>query len=403
MKKKKEYPYTITKGGFMLFIFSILLCGCHGTRTSNLSSGKEEVLEVQDNNTQEVFPILVTLKEPDHQNRQYPLDIVFKLSDKNEYISIDPISDYYNSYVSKKRFSVPIVPSMHTEEVVEWNVYPQIECFIINNSNETLNINEMNINVTSSKIDPLPYIYIATEGSYCNCMVFMNESWFNWGEARLDYKILRKGEQFDGRYSKTKEIPYFSDICRINFLQDLISMGYDYEALFQMTGKSHSDEDDDIGIWIEEDQYNTFKGLFEPFEIETDSFNDEYYAGFARIYGKLTFIDSNYSVEFQGKILLSCAGEFGGGMEEDDSYDVKLKTKGTNYILKYPYVTSIAPRGSERIGMTLMCPKSTLHTFSIEAINNNDIKLKSKEIRMHYLNPKHSSMNIWQIKKKHYD
>lgn len=377
----------------------LLCCACGGNGNnknsnlsfdgSNSSPARQEVPDV---------PISISLEHID----QFASNIRFNITDEDEYVAIEPTSTYYDAYMSSKRLHVEntaFVSDMPTE----YNEYPRVQCFIVNNTNETLSINALNLCVDNSTTDPLPYIHLFAEDAHSNTLTLVNEGWCNWGKATLRYVLLKKGEEFDGQYTKQKTIPYFDDFYRINFLDDMVEMGYDNDGLLrleniQLGGMEKDVDDDYVFAHIQDDQFETYRRAFYPFEIGTINYER---MGFARLYGKLTFSESDHEVEFSAQISLTSEGGFGAGMDEDDAFDVQLKTSGDNYTLRYPYVTSIVPGGSERVALTLMCSQSTMHKMHIEAVNDNGLSIRSKEIRMHYLNPKHSSKNVWQKIKKY--
>lgn len=374
---------------------------------NNLASDNESLINGNSKHKDDkLVSLSISLENPENYY-DYQYDISYKMSEYDDYLSIDPTSYYYDLYTSGNRFEIPNIAFI--EDVTEWNIYPKIDCFIVNNTNSTLSINELTINVVSSEIDPLPYLYIASEEAYSNKLVIANESWDEWESAFLEYSILKKGENFNGVYSSKKVIPYFKDFYRIDFTQDLIAMGYDYAKVKSLDDEEY--EDACVGIWINKGNYNTYKDIFLPFEIGIEYINndgriivdDDRYSGFARIYGKLSIPEKSFSNEFYGRINLSTNGEFGAGMDEDDSFDVELKPIGKNYKIKFPYITTIEPEDSERIGLTILCQKSSLHSITIEAVNDNGLNIKSKEIKLHYLNPKHSSKKAWPKHKNYYE
>ena len=374
----------------------LMLCCACGGNGNNKNSNSSFDSNTSSPARQEVpdVPISISLEHID----QFASHIRFNITDEDEYVAIEPTSTYYDAYMSSKRLQVEntaFVSDMPTE----YNEYPRVQCFIVNNTNETLSINALNLCVENSTTDPLPYIHLFAEEAYSNTLTLVNEGWYNWGKATLSYTLLKKGEDFDGQYTKQKSIPYFDDIYRVNFLEDLLAMGYDYNGLLQLAGNLGQNEDNDyVCTYIDDAQFETYRRAFYPFEVGTINYER---MGFARLYGKLTFSESDHEVEFSARISLTSEGGFGAGMDEDDAFDVQLKTSGDNYTLRYPYVTSIAPGGSERVALTLMCSQSTMHKMHIEAVNDNGLSIRSKEIRMHYLNPKHSSKNVWQKIKKY--
>ena len=139
-------------------------------------------------------------------------------------------------------------------------------------------------------------------------------------------------------------------------------------------------------------------GVNETYEIDengkaTKSIDEEAkYFGFARIYGQLSFSQYPLTVKFKGIIPLSTSGEYGAENAVDDRFDVILKPIGNDYVLRFPYVTTIAPGGNERVNLRLKCKQSAIHHFKINAVNSNDLDISSKNIHLHYINPRHSEI-----------
>ena len=129
-------------------------------------------------------------------------------------------------------------------------------------------------------------MYIATEEAYSNQLAIANESWKDWGSATLRYKILRKGESFDGNYDKSTTINYKDGIQRIDFTDDLINMGYDY---FLLAENVMSEGGNYINLNIDDENLENCKDYFNPFEIGSIYGNS--YGGFARIHASLKFED----------------------------------------------------------------------------------------------------------------
>ena len=217
---------------------------------------------------------------------------------------------------------------------------------------------------------------------------------------------MKKGEKFDGKYNKNRVIPYFEDDYELDLIDDLIEMGYNLEAISKTLGEEIDNIKNGFWIQIPEEKFEEWKRLFSPFEIginETEeidengktikSFDEEAkYYGFARIYGQLSFSKYPLTVKFKGKIPLSTSGEYGAGNDIDDRFDVTLKPIGNDYLLCFPYVTTIAPGGNERINLRLKCEQSAIHHFKIKAVNSNDLDISSKNIHLHYIKPRHSEI-----------
>lgn len=328
----------------------------------------------------------------DYSNLRDESNLHFNLNDGNV-INIEPVSSKYETYKSGTDFEIEEVVVLNNDAPSEFIDYPRLLCYITNNSKEDLSVSRLSVNVENSELDKFPYLTIAAPAAYSNCIQLGNESWVNWGEATLEYTILKKGESFNGSYSESIKIPYFEHYYLIDFTNDLVSMGYDYNYVKSLDS-SYSDEDPYNCICPRITDENLASSVFSPFEICYDG--EDWYNGFARVYCKLSFKGSKFSVKFHGNITLSTSGDFGAGMEEDDSFDVQLEPDKKNYQISLPYTTTISPGTTEMIGITLMAPKSSKHVFTIEAINDNNITVKTKPINLYFLYPRHSSKSIWR-------
>ena len=156
-----------------------------------------------------------------------------------------------------------------------------------------------------------------------------------------------------------------------------------------------------MALYISEEELPRYSQLFYPFEIVREHNHGEFYMGMARIYGRLSFENSDFTTCFKGQLSLSYPAGFGAAMEEDDSYDIELRTEGENYTLSFPYNIVLTPGQSKKIGITLLCQKSSNHTIRIKAKNNESLDICSVPIKLHYLNPRHSSKIIWQSEKQY--
>lgn len=379
------------KNLFFLFIVIFTACGGNSPKTnsSNVQNDSKKSVDLP-------IEIKVVRENKSEKQRDY---LHFYLSNESDNdIYINPSSGYYDKYTSGQSFNLPevaYISEMGGDGYTENSEFLSTDYYIVNNTENALSINGLDIVVHKSEIDKFPYIHVASEEKYSNTLVLANESWSNWESLSFRYKILKKDEDFDGNYQKEKQIEYFEDIKRIDFLPDLIEKGYDFETVKNKyksnlieQGIHENKEDDCMCLNINNENFDQYANLFYPFEIGS-AYEGEYY-GFARICGEISFSESDFRISFSGKIFLSTQGGFGGGLDINDSYNVKLQSEGQDYIKHFPYITKIEPGGSERVNLTFMCSKSSNHIFFLRALNDNDLTIESKKIHFHFLLPKHS-------------
>lgn len=334
-----------------------------------ISNSIDELVENITETSPEIGVKLINNKEKDIELKYY-----VKNETETE-IEIEPHESYYDKYFSGKRMDLE-VHGGYTEGLYE---FPTIDYYIVNNSDKPLNITTLDIIVSHSNIDSRPYIRVFSEEIHTeeNYLVLGNYSCTNWGNLRLDYTILKKGERFNGKYNKTKVIPFFENLYSLNFTKELIEMGYNFKRVSEIGLMNLDFSDDNV---------NDAQELFYPFPVsKLNAENDNYYA-YAPFYGRLRFSNFKIEVEFSTKILLMKYNGAGDGFEVKEKFDVKLNVSGNDYIKKYPYKATIPLGGSERVRLVIGSDKSSYHSFILKANNMEGIDLHSKHINLHIMN-----------------
>lgn len=392
-----------------LILTSMIIVSCGNSSKRNISEdGCQQAAsvlrtDIVDNIKEETVDIPITVNLSNNTQESHDMYLIFKIINEDDnIIYIDATSPYYNSYVSKQRFDT-YFPAWVDE--IGYMEYLMLDLDIVNNTPNRLDIQELDINIESSKLDSLPYIYIVPETSKCNTISFYNASWFNWKGFTFSYSILKNGEEFDGVYKFEKHIKYFDDFKTVDLLHDLMSLGYDFEKMCRIVYGDDFNLDEytkrcNLSIINKEfgegKNYETIcylseeKEVFWPFDayVYEEYKNAKTYRGVANLYGRIRFDINGEEVLFRSKISLSDGCEYGAVSNLDDSFDVSLKTIGNDYVLRYPYTTVIEPYGAERVSIVVKAEKSSNHVFYINAKNRNELNIRSKDIRIHYMSPR---------------
>lgn len=329
----------------------------------------------------------------------YNEDLNYEMEEKDEELYVNPTGYYFNRYISNNRLI------LEENDYETYYSYPIVELFIVNNTEESFNIKELDMEIAQSKLDNFPYLYFFCCKGLSYCIPILNESWSDWGNMVLKYKILRAGEKFDGTYDKKKVIPYFEDYMLIDFASDIRNMGLDESKLAPyivyreealgvyprdcLFSEGESENDFNRYAYFEEKEvsYDTMKELFYPFNVDAEGGY-----GYAWLYGQVSFTKHSFKKNIKTQILITYPGLGGADVELDEEFNVQLETNKSNYIKRLPYVTAIAPHGNERIRIKVRCDKSTHHDFTIKAKNSNDIDISTKPIHFYYLNTPHTTI-----------
>lgn len=337
--------------------------------------------------------------------------MTFKIKNEIEdTLFIDATSWYYDQYVSGHRFKVGQAVKSDFEK---YRGLLNLEMDVVNNSENKLDIEELELCVEKSEPDTLPFIYIYTAYDISNTISFNNESWFDWSGFTFSYSILKDNEEFDNVYRQKKYLKYFETDTTINLLPNLLELGYDFKKICRECDKQHSakfdyksyqnlcddkvnfksqntetERYDCICLQYDAEDYRRKKDkliqLFSPFSV-VEHFSS--YEGRAKLFGKIEFDNTDFKIEFEADIVLSTDCGFGAGGWENDRFDVELRTSDTNYTLRYPYTTVIEPYGAEMVKLRVNAKKSSNHLFYISLKNGNDLNIRSKNVKLHYLSP----------------
>ena len=176
-------------------------------------------------------------------------------------------------------------------------------------------------------------------------------------------------------------------------------MGYDFEGLVRCIDEhNHNhgwdgtcwDEDnsstlESFPITIEDPCFSYLQEQFLPFELKEE---DNGYVGTATIYGTLEFDNTNLKVDFIAELMLNSEGGFGALSYKNDSFDIKLRSQGNGYTLRYPYTTVLEPYGTEMIKLSITADRSSFHKFHVNIKNDNGLKIRTKDIHFHHYYPK---------------
>ncbi len=429
---------------FILLVLSLLCSACNNNNASHSPLGTEVENFVSlfkyDDSTDVPLYLNVEKQFEDFLEAEVQYDdfMGFKVVGEDEKtIRIDVDNKYYDLYTSAGRFKAP---------ATVWFEYPYAENLnlqidIVNNKPFPLDIEDLIVVVERSEPDTIPFVYICTEEEKSGTISFYNGSWFNWGGFTFDYSILKKGERFNGKYKSTRHIDFFERDSVINLVPELIGMGYDFKRICQLVSKLDGvpfdakafnkvcDPEFDFRIpdnvvdaegehWDYVSDYKDIllcgigsvvkskkeaMNLFFPFETDfgdtetsdQQSERDEFslrlelscMTAYATLYGKITFDNTNYSVDFIARVSLKGVCGRGAGGWENEKFDIMLQGNNSDYHLRLPYTTVIAPNATEMVKLAVKAPISSNHKMYIFLNNGNDLNIRSKDILLHYMLP----------------
>jgi len=220
------------------------------------------------------------------------------IQEKGYEIIISPHSRNYNGFMSGERYDIPCVVSDCIYGAVKYLVFDVI---LNNESNNDVSIDKLYLDVESSTVDLTPYLYIATTKDESNSLIIVDDCWNDYGGIILEYKLLKKNEEFDGSYDFRRIIKRPKDYVILNLTENLIKLWYNWDFI-KRTYITDNDLLHTVSA-ISTDSSIDPNTVYYPFEWMLA--DDWAYVGFCRIFGNISFSNSKHTVKFKGHLSLS--------------------------------------------------------------------------------------------------
>ena len=288
--------------------------------------------------------------------------------------------------------------------------FPVLDVSLVNNSSNTILVNELLIEVEESRVDDRPFIVVEETGGHLS---LSDRGWKSWQKAVFRFSLLPEDQSFDGAYKF--EIPVLSSnvdpelgVIDIPMYDYLVQSGIDFEKICssslvyklgegEIPGWNNAERDlylDDDGESSSDVNYaaiDSLKSLLAPAKlhetyltsVDEDGreerilwFDDPYMV----LYGELTF-DKGASFKVGGHVrVLNSIGWGAPYLSCSRVFDVKLRNTGRNYTIKYPVSHYLKAGDVDRIVIQLDADKTSCHKFRVRLQNVNQIDIQTEPI-----------------------
>ena len=267
--------------------------------------------------------------------------------------------------------------------------YPILDVSIVNNSSQTVLVNELLIEVEESHVDPNPFVIIRESGGY---LYIEDAGWKSWGTATLLFSLLPASQKFNGHYKfKTTVSSKNRGGKGISMYNYFVQSGINFEKLCQ-SSLVKKNQDNSIPYWFGNYEntdlaaLDSLRNYLFPVKLEIDEYEWEnedgelvkgktYIDPYLVLHGKLIF-DNGTTFKVGGSVrFLTSEGWGAPGLDCSRVFDVKLKTNGKNYVVKHPVSHYLKSGETDRIAIQLNADKTSYHTFKVRLHTVNQIDI----------------------------
>lgn len=275
---------------------------------------------------------------------------------------------------------------------------PVLDVSLVNNSSQTILVDELLIDVEESYTDPNPFVILYEGGGE---LTIEDRGWKSWKKALLRFSLLPEGTQFDGNFLFEVPISSSKEEISIPLYDYFVRSGIDFSKLCT-SSIVNVGETGKIPYWESCSEFyssaslDTLKELLFPIKLEVEHvynmtdekgnetdetriiFKDPYLV----LYGELIF-DNKSTFKVGGTVRFMTSEGWGAPyLECSRVFDVKLKCEGKNYTVKYPVSHYLKAGDVDRFAIQIEAEKTSYHTFRVRLHNINQMEIKTEPINL---------------------
>lgn len=278
------------------------------------------------------------------------LDIQYRTTTQSDPIMIEPVI----GYLDKMRNGGPIEPTDLWYTPFNFHA-PALDVKIVNNTKQTIFLEEAVFMVERSKLDPSPVFFICGQG-YIDKLPLVNLGWGDLMKCTLRFNLLTTSETA----SPAEPYKYSADVTDEVNLRNQPSIA----AALVANGV-------DLGL-SEDREWHKIKAL------------GRFVDGKVIVCGAIDYIQQDGlsdTVQFTATVVLAQRG-MGAPIAPSVEYNVKLQVEGNDYSVHVPISNALKVGDYDRFTFRLIAEKSSTHTFRLKLIYNKTHTFTSDRIQL---------------------
>jgi tetratricopeptide (TPR) repeat protein len=295
--------------------------------------------------------------------------------------------------------------------------FPNLDLRLVNNSNKTVYITDIFIDIEESILDPYPVLVIPGEEPNALHVLLVNDGWGDVLNAIVRFNLIPKGYPitFDGVYENEICVGNFADSYNLDLSAALQSIGVDvdfingfnsygeqYQSIHQKMGRSFGN----FKEFIKNKQDEDYKRLINALGIFQYSDKQSRLPFPAVVYGEISFaggtldrVIKSHVVKFSSEFTLLVPGGYGAPGSPSYQYAAKLDIDRQKYQVRVQGNGSsvsqyLKPGDVDRFNIRLGVMKSSLHKFSVRLVYNDNQSILTLPISLKIFVPKSEADSV---------
>lgn len=264
--------------------------------------------------------------------------------------------------------------------------HPVLDITLVNNSESTILVNELLIDVEESILDKNPFVIFYES---CGEIFIEDRGWRPWKNAKFRFSLLPENQPFDGKYKFERTLYSSEEGMRIPMYDYFVHSGIDFSKICS-SSIVYENTHGGIPRWMgfgDSASIDTLQNLLYPIELMGEVIYDEtgeeyiyYIDPYLVLHGELIF-DNNSRFKVGGTVRFITSEGWGAPyLECSRLIDVKLRTEGKNYTIKYPVSHYLKKGDVDRIAIQIDADKTSYHKFRVRLHNSKQIDIKTDPI-----------------------
>lgn len=327
------------------------------------------------------------------------MNISYESTKNDKQTIISPRVDYLDLI----RNGGPIGPIDFTWTPFQLNL-PILDIKVVNNTDQTLFINEAIIDIDRSQLDPEPILLIKSDSFRSNSLHFriLNEGWGAASNVKIAFniepQIRNQSSIFSGPYNHSVTLPTIDNHIDVDISDAFAQAGVKLEELQDLKIRRYTYGGGEDTITVRDKKGEELTMTRKEFEMKRASLLGPFVEGGGLVSGIISYNSlqpngNSITNELRFSTIVWIYDENLVGINRPPSYaySTKFKVTGEKYSRRVNMSQEIKPGETDRFTLKIGVEKSSLHAFNLRLIYNGTKELQAGSFQLSTFVPRSSA------------